>query len=191
MRSPVQLETVRALPGNGTKRLVIRLLERRDLEEARVLHNDDETLTRLTDISHVSERQQEAWFDAMSTSRTSRRYVARLRSNDAFVGVFRVDRFDPWNRNALVGADVVPALRHQGYATEMFDYVLRYLFDQCGLHRVALSTLDDNAPALALYRKLGFVEEGRERQAIFREGAFRDLVVMGLLAAEWRQRSGR
>jgi RimJ/RimL family protein N-acetyltransferase len=176
------------LPGNGTTRLVIRLLERRDLEEARLLHNDDGTLSRLTDISHVSEPQQEAWFQTMSTSRVSRRYVARLRSNDAFVGVFRIDRIDLWNRNAYVGADVVPTLRRNGYATEMFDYVLRYLFDQCGLHRVALNTAADNTSALALYRKLGFVEEGRERQAIFRAGRFHELVVMGLLADEWRKR---
>ena len=123
----------------------------------------------------------------MSTSRASRRYVARLRSNDVFVGIFRIDRIDLWNRNVCVGVDVVPTLRRNGYATEMFNYVLRYLFDQCALHRVALSTLADNASALALYRKLGFVEEGRERQAIFRAGRFHDLVVMGLLADEWRK----
>lgn len=118
------------LPGNGTKRLLVRLLERRDLEEVRLLHNDDGTLARLTDIAHVSETQQEAWFQSVSTSRTSRRYVARLRSNGILVGVFRIDRLDPLNRNAFVGADVVPALRGQGYAQEMFGYFFHYLFDQ-------------------------------------------------------------
>jgi RimJ/RimL family protein N-acetyltransferase len=176
------------LPGNGTARLLVRLLERRDIEEARGLHNDDATLARLTDILHVSEAQQEAWFQSVSTSRTSRRYVARRREDDAFVGVFRIDRIDPLNRNAYVGADVAPGLRGQGYGAEMFGYFLRYLFEQCGLHRVALVTLETNAPALSLYRKLGFVEEGRERQAIFRDGRFQDLVAMGLLADEWRAR---
>ena len=178
------------LPDNGTERLVIRLLERRDLEEVRHLHNHDETLMRLTDVSHVSETQQDAWFQAVSSSRTSRRYVGRRRADEAFVGVFRLDRLDPWNRNAYVGADVVPAMRRQGYAEEMFAYFLRYLFSQCGLHRVALVTLVSNTAALALYRKLGFVEEGREREAIFRDDRFQDLVLMGLLAEEWRGRTG-
>jgi RimJ/RimL family protein N-acetyltransferase len=177
-----------ALRGNGTERLVIRLIERRDIEEARLLHNDDQTLLNLTDISHVSEAQQEAWFQAISTSLTSRRYVARLRSDDSFVGVFRIDRIDPINRNAYVGADVVPKLRRKGYASDMFAYVLGYLFDQCGLHRATLSTLETNVRALSLYRKLGFAEEGRERQAIFRNGKFYDLINMGLLAQEWRAR---
>src|SRR5262245_65975966 len=95
------------LPTNTTDRLVIRLLERRDLEEARRLHNDDSTLFYLTDVSYVSEVQQEAWFDALSTSRSSRRYVARLRSDDTFVGVFRDDRFDRSNRHACVCVGVV------------------------------------------------------------------------------------
>lgn len=177
------------LPGNGSERLLIRLLERRDLEEVRLLHNDDGTLARLTDIAHVSEPQQEGWFQSVSTSRTSRRYVARRRPDGALVGVFRIDRLDPLNRNVFVGADVAPALRGQGYAKEMFGYFFRYLFDQCGLHRVALVTLETNAPAIALYRKLGFVEEGRERQSIFRDGRFQDLIAMGLLADEWRAAS--
>jgi RimJ/RimL family protein N-acetyltransferase len=88
-----------------------------------------------------------------------------------------------------VGADVVPALRGQGYAQEMYEYFFHYLFDQCGLHRLALVTLETNAPAIALYRKLGFVEEGRERQSLFRDGRFQDLIAMGLLANEWRQKA--
>jgi RimJ/RimL family protein N-acetyltransferase len=175
------------LPDNGTERLAIRLMERRDIEEARLLHNDDETLSRLSDISHVSEMQQEAWFQSVSTSKATRRYVARRRVDGAFVGVFRLDRLDPWNRNALVGADVAKNMRGQGYATEMYRYVLDYLFNQVGLHRVGLVTLETNTPAIGLYRKLGFVDEGVERQAIFRDGRFQGLVAMGLLAEEWQR----
>lgn len=179
-----------ARAGNGSVRLIIRLLERSDLEDARLLHNDDATLKQLTDVSHVSEAEQEAWYLSLSSSRHSRRYAARRREDNAFVGVFRVDRIDLANRNALVGADIVPAMRRHGFATEMFAYVLDHLFGQLGLHRVGLFTLAGNASALGLYRKLGFVEEGRERDAIFRDGVFTDLIAMGLLATEWQQRRG-
>lgn len=170
----------------GTERLAIRIMEAADAEEARLLHNDETTLYRLTDIAHVSQESQMAWFKSISTSRTSRRYVARLNSDGSFVGVFRVDRIDPWNRNAFVGADIVAGLRGQGYATEIFRYFFEYFFDQCGFQRLALVTMETNVPAISLYKKLGFIEEGRERQAIFREGKFQDLVCMGILAEEWR-----
>ena len=173
---------------NGTERLVIRMMEQRDLEDARQLHNDDSTLLRLSDVSHVSEAAQAEWFRSMSLSRSSRRYVARQRSDDHFVGVFRLDRIDPWNRNAFVGADVVAGLRGKGYATEMFEYICSFLFDHGGMHRLALVTLASNLAAISLYEKLGFVREGQERQAIFRDGQFQDLVAMGVLADEWRSR---
>lgn len=173
---------------NSTERLIIRIMERTDVEEARLLHNDDSTLNCLTDPSHVTEKSQMAWFESISTSKTSRRYVARLKSDSTFVGVFRIDRLDSWNRNAYVGADVVFELRNQGYATEMFRYFFKYLFDQCGLHRLSLVTIETNQPAIALYKKIGFIEEGREREAIFREGGYHDLICMSILADEWRSR---
>lgn len=176
---------------NGSERLMIRLMEHADIEEARVLHNDDTTLFRLSDISHVSEVAQSNWFQAMSTSKTSRRYVARLRSDNAFVGVFRVDRLDLACRSAYVGADVVAPLRGQGFATEMFHYIMSYLFDQHGLNRLALVTLETNTPAISLYKKLGFIEEGRERQAIFRDGRYQDLIAMSILQDEWQARKSK
>ncbi|WP_227818026.1 GNAT family N-acetyltransferase [Nitrogeniibacter aestuarii] len=176
-------------PDNGTSRLIIRIMEQCDAEEARLLHNEDSTLMRLSDVAHVSEESQLAWFRSVSQSCSSKRYVARTRAANDFVGVFRLDRIDHWNRSAFVGADVAPAARGQGYASEMYGYFFEYLFNQCGLNRLALVTLESNEPALRLYEKLGFVEEGREREAIFRDGRFQDLVSMGLLASEWRQKA--
>lgn len=175
------------VPSNGTQRLTIRLIERRDIEEARCLHNDDRVLFWLTDLAHVSEAQQESWFQAVSNSSKSYRYVARSRLDDRFIGVFRIDRLDMGNRNCYVGADVVPALQKRGYANEMFSYMLPLLFDQWGLHRVGLATMENNRDSLALYRRLGFTEEGRERGSIFRHGRFFDLIIMGLFASEWRK----
>lgn len=172
---------------NGTDRLIVRLMEKKDLEDLRVLHNADETLMRLSDIQHVSEAQQEAWFQSVSISRTSKRYVARDRATNAFVGMFRIDGIDLINRNCLVGCDIVPGARGQGFATEFFGYILDYLFNQWGLHRVELVTLHDNAPAISLYKKLGFIDEGQRRDSIFRNGRYQNLIAMGLLDTEWRK----
>lgn len=176
------------LEANGTARLVIRLMECGDIEEARLLHNDDATLARLTDVLHVSQAQQDSWFQSVSTSRSSRRYVARLRESGAFVGAFRIDRIDMQNRSCLVGCDIVPLQRRQGYAEEFFGYMLNYLFLQLGMHRAGLVTISENQPAISLYQKLGFVTEGSEREAIYRHGRFHDLIAMGLLAGEWHGR---
>jgi len=51
-----------------------------------------------------------------------------------------------------------------------------------GLHKLSLEVFPHNEAAIALYRKFGFVEEGRRRKQIRRRsGELWDTLVMGLL----------
>jgi ribosomal protein S18 acetylase RimI-like enzyme len=51
-----------------------------------------------------------------------------------------------------------------------------------GLHKVSLAVFPHNTPAIALYKKFGFVEEGRRVKQYRREsGELWDAVDMGLL----------
>ncbi len=51
-----------------------------------------------------------------------------------------------------------------------------------GLHKLALSVFPQNDAAIALYRKFGFVEEGRRTKHMRRDsGELWDLIEMGLL----------
>jgi L-phenylalanine/L-methionine N-acetyltransferase len=52
-----------------------------------------------------------------------------------------------------------------------------------GLRRIELTVFADNAPAIALYRKFGFVEEGRARGDAMRAGQLADGLRMARLAA--------
>jgi RimJ/RimL family protein N-acetyltransferase len=45
---------------------------------------------------------------------------------------------------------------------------------------------DDNPRAIRVYERLGFVHEGRKREADFRDGKYRDKVMMSLLEGELR-----
>jgi hypothetical protein len=111
---------------NKTNRLEIRIMEHSDIEEARLLHNDDSVLALLSDPFHVSEISQQKWFESISNSRQSRRYVARLISDGTFIGVFRFDQIDQTNRSVMIGADIVSTHRRSGFATEIFNYFFRY-----------------------------------------------------------------
>jgi putative acetyltransferase len=52
----------------------------------------------------------------------------------------------------------------------------------CGLHKLSLSVWPHNAAAIALYRKYGFLEEGRRVKQMRRQsGELWDVVDMGLL----------
>jgi RimJ/RimL family protein N-acetyltransferase len=74
----------------------------------------------------------------------------------------------------------------QGLGTESMRLVLTNAFDELGLHRVSLRVLAFNYRAIALYQKLEFVEEGRERQSALIDGEWHDGVIMSVLEDEWR-----
>jgi RimJ/RimL family protein N-acetyltransferase len=38
----------------------------------------------------------------------------------------------------------------------------------------------------SIHRKIGFIEEGRLRQDHFIDGEYVDVVIMGILCAEWK-----
>jgi len=173
--------------GGRTKRLLVRILERRDLEFARLMHNEDSILLKLTDITHITEGEQERWFEELSLSTSSKRYVLLEKETNEYVGIFRADNIDSENRSACVGLDIVEVKRGRHFATEAYEYFFDYFFNQRGYHRLYLATLEHNYVALSLYKKLGFQTEGIGRDAIFRDGQYRNLVWMSILTNEYKR----
>ncbi|WP_306432182.1 GNAT family N-acetyltransferase [Staphylococcus haemolyticus] len=55
------------------------------------------------------------------------------------------------------------------------------------MHKVDLKVFSFNDKAINLYKKLGFKEEGRNREAIYRNGFYQDIINMGLLENEYKE----
>ena len=73
----------------------------------------------------------------------------------------------------------------QGFGIDIMRTTLEACFDGWGVHRVGVRVEEGNQRALALYRRLGFTEEGRLRQAAFRDGRHADVLLFSLLVPEW------
>jgi RimJ/RimL family protein N-acetyltransferase len=165
--------------------LTIRTIEDSDLEAMRALRNDPSTWMQLTDVSFLDAEGQRAWFQRIRTA-GDRKYYVVCDDEHPFIGIVRTDEIDQRNRSIRIGADIAPALRGKGYASRLYALLKRFCFDVLNMHRVWLAVLDTNTVARALYEKQGFVEEGRYRSAIFRDGAWHDYVIMSVLEEEYR-----
>lgn len=151
-----------------------------DFDDLIVLRNDPSTWSNLTDPLPLSREKQEVWLRSTNTSRDHFYWTVRSKT-EGFVGVVRMDEYVPLHRSIRIGADVVPRLRGHGYGTRIYETVIAWCFGQLNIHRIWLLVLETNEPAQALYRKMSFQVEGRMRQAIWRDGAWRDYVMMSLL----------
>jgi len=91
------------------------------------------------------------------------------------------------NRNATFGIAIgEKAYWDKGYGTEATRLMLNYGFGTLNLHRITLWVFDFNSRGLHIYQKLGFVEEGRKRESVFRGGRYQDEILMGILESEWK-----
>ncbi|KAH8881408.1 acyl-CoA N-acyltransferase [Thozetella sp. PMI_491] len=81
---------------------------------------------------------------------------------------------------------IAPEHRRKGYATEAMNWIMDWAFLHSRMHRMALETSGANEGANALYRGLGFVEEGRLREAHYFGGKWLDIVQFSILESEWK-----
>jgi ribosomal protein S18 acetylase RimI-like enzyme len=95
------------------------------------------------------------------------------------VGELRVD--PSWMGYGEIGMMVAAGWRGRGVGTALVAAAIEWARAR-GLHKLALSVFPQNEAAISLYRKFGFVEEGRLTQHVRRaNGELWDLVAMGLL----------
>lgn len=73
----------------------------------------------------------------------------------------------------------------KGVGFDSMKIILKHLFHEKKNHRVWLHCLPDNEKALRLYTKLGFVQEGEERESIWCDGVFLTQLRLSLLKDEW------
>jgi RimJ/RimL family protein N-acetyltransferase len=73
----------------------------------------------------------------------------------------------------------------RGYGQDAIRTVVDYGFRHRNLQRVWLTVTETNDRAVNAYKRCGFVEEGRLRQHVWKDGAHSDLICMGLLRGEW------
>jgi RimJ/RimL family protein N-acetyltransferase len=102
------------------------------------------------------------------------------------IGSCGLHRASPENRDAELGIMIgEKAYWSKGYGSDAVATLVRFAFEEMNLNRVELHVYDFNLRGQAAYRKCGFVEEGRMRQAHFSEGKWDDVVVMAALRDEW------
>jgi [ribosomal protein S5]-alanine N-acetyltransferase len=75
----------------------------------------------------------------------------------------------------------------KGYATKAAHALVNFGFTVLGLHRISAAIGPDNAPSQAVVKRLGFSLEGRIRDHVFTNGAWRDSLLYSILEQEWTQ----
>lgn len=110
------------------------------------------------------------------------RFAVARRADDALIGTCGFIRLDASDARAEIGYDLAPAHWGRGVMTEIVGRVVRYGFEELGLHRIDAVVIVGNARSARVLEKNGFGREGTLRAYRHVRGAYADVWVYGRVA---------
>jgi RimJ/RimL family protein N-acetyltransferase len=174
---------------NGGK-IYLTELDFANSETIRAWLNDPEVYKYLM-VGHtpISKDEERRYYEAHASSSDSRNFEIHVAEDGRYIGNVGVSDIHLVHRRAELGIAIGSKQDWgKGYGFDAIVTCLRYAFDTLGLHTVKIRAHEDHARALALYRRVGFVEVGCERETVFQEGRFADYLVLDIIDREFRER---
>ena len=165
----------------------LRALESTDLERAYTWINDREVTHYLAARFPLSLADERRWLEEGPTNSSAGGVRLAIETKEGVhIGNCDLHRVHAEDRKAGLGIMIgEKEYWGRGFGTDTMLTLLRFAFEQMNLHKVALGVFEFNERGLAMYAKLGFVEEGRFRDNLFQDGRYWDLVRMSILRREY------
>jgi RimJ/RimL family protein N-acetyltransferase len=175
------------------KKVRLRAYREDDLDRVVAWINDEAVTRHLFEMRPRSVHEEREWLERTMRNDDPRAFNLAIESLEGeYLGGVGLMNIDRRNRLAEIGIVIArPEDWGRGYGSEAMLLMMRHGFEEMSLHRIMLRVYDYNERAAKSYLKLGFVDEGRMREAHFRHGKRHDVLLMGILADEFFQKHGR
>ena len=176
------------MPRLETPRLILRRLEMRDAPD-------------LFDYSRDPQVAKHVLWDAQTSVSEARAYVrymlSRYRAGEPaswgieeketgrVVGTIGYMWYQRDNNACEVGYSLVRRRWNRGYMTEALAEVLRFSFEELGVHRVEAQHEVENAASGAVMRKCGMRKEGTLRGRLYNKGRYVDVDLYAMLREDY------
>ena len=171
------------------KKVVLRAVEEEDIEMLRQLANSPDYEKMIVGWAFpISKKDQKEWFLSAKNDLSRLRYTI-VTKDDGPVGMIGLRDID-WKNGVASGLGMRIAkkeIRTKGLATDAWMTLMKYAFEELRLNRINGSALEYNSISLHVCEKVGFKVEGRQRQAIFKNGQFHDIIMMGCLKSDYEE----
>jgi len=153
-------------------------------------------------IFHTIDRERkylEEWLPFVDETREigyTRQYVKNyLRSDrvdatftiyykNEFAGIIGLKDTDLHNKKTEIGYWLSESFQHKGIITLSCAAMIQYVFYEMHLNRIQLKAATGNLKSRGVARRLGFTQEGIERESELHSHGFVDLIVYSLLKAD-------
>jgi ribosomal-protein-alanine N-acetyltransferase len=178
------------LPALETRRLVLRPIEEGDAPGLHGAYGNAEAM-RFWDAPATRDVTETAAHirNSLAVERRWHGMWAIVARSGGFAGMINYHNVDPRNRRLALGWILAPAFWHQGLMTEAAEAVLSHCFSVMEINRVEALIEPENIASRGLAARLGFKQESDLlRDRLYVAGEYRDVLMYGLLQADWAGR---
>jgi ribosomal protein S18 acetylase RimI-like enzyme len=145
---------------------------------AAIEERSDFTITQPEDATLTVERER-LWIQEQAAAENSILLVAEREQTIIGWAILRGGRRLRTRHTGLLGITVARPWRDRGVGTALMETLLDWAADNPTVEKVKLGVVASNERALHLYRRLGFVEEGRQpREYKKADGSYLENVLM-------------
>lgn len=164
-----------------TKKLYLRPMIEDDAQFIVNMRNNPKILNSLFSYKMITVQEHLNWYKNNLNNDNRIDLMICKKDDNKRIGTVNLANIDYKNQKAEFGIMIAESFWNKGYAYESSDRFINYSFNQLNLNKIYLEVLKENDAAINLYKKLDFREEGILREDIFKNGKFKDVLIMSLL----------
>lgn len=170
------------------KKVILRAIELEDIEFIRTMLNDPDIEKNIIGWSlPMAKSDNEKLYATYVSTQENMRYMIENFEGEV-VGFIGLGNIDMKNGCASgIGTRIAPQFHSRGYATDARLTLYNYAFNELRLHRIEGTAFDDNKASIRSMEKSGCKVEGVRREAIYKNGTYKNVVTFGCLKDEFME----
>lgn len=172
---------------NVLEKVKLKCITESDLEMILNWRNQDSIRKVMYTSRLISFDEHVRWFQQLQNNPSSHSLLFYY-DNRPF-GVVNINRINLNNLTCDWGFYIGEKMAPKGLGTILGYKALEYIFEQLQMRKVCAEVLNYNEASIHFHKKLGFLQEGSLREHVFKNGAYHDVILMGMFAQNWPKQS--
>lgn len=128
----------------------------------------------------ISKKEHSRFIEDLNNDSRNFYWLAKGR-NKEYLGIIYLNKLDLKNKNAYLGIYANPDNEIKQKGRMLIELLLRLSFEYANLGTLKLEVLEDNTTAIDFYNRIGFEREGVLKEFVFRDGRWKDAVIMRII----------
>lgn len=153
-------------------------------ETLREWRNDPNVRNWCRQVGLISPRDQERWMITQNDDKSMQMFAIHEPTTSNLVGVCGLTSIDLISRRAEFSLYIGTNKQGFGFGQMALKTLCKFGFDELGLNSIWGESFQGN-PAMTMFKRIGFKEEGVRRQFYFKNGRFLDAHLFSILRSEF------